>query len=528
MLNFQAKQLCACSSDILNSAEGALQNLEKFDYCAYLKREDVYPHLRLISAHDLATKQLELFLNHYKPHSIIIFKDIIKEKDAQYTCFSIPLTPTNFQWIQNIFQSKPHFFEVQDTFSDLIHDLPKQFLSHYQNAPSYELFQQVVAYSQYEPNSKHLWSKGKNLCHISNQEYTLALQHIVINDPLAIFFIQGTQRLVINELLIEPLKTILNEDPNALIHRYLERLQQEEPESLPIPSFNEDIHLCAVFFEHPYCSIFSEFEFKIFNTLNQPYKKQLHHESFKQRMQHDAILKDLYLPRFEQLLNLIHGENRWNISIENSGTQPANPYLDCWQSGLFLQPLHVLSKDLSYSEKFKDPQLSTHLLSLPYGYFQILVLYFNCLHNPRLINHLIETIDDYLTQQKIQTIPHVIIEKIEKKYPEKASKYSNINQQFYESHVLPELKHVLLQNAKHVFKKMLEQKEHQVNIPVYDKRFHSFTMIRLDNTQPLSYLIDETLQLENPERFHAHWVLNKLKSDFNQNIHPQVVDEFMF
>jgi hypothetical protein len=75
---------------------------------------------------------------------------------------------------------------------------------------------------------------------------------------------------------------------------------------------------------------------------------------------------------------------------------------------------------------------------------------------------------------------------------------------------------------------MLEQKEHQVNIPVYDKRFHSFTMIRLDNTQPLSYLIDETLQLENPERFHAHWVLNKLKSDFNQNIHPQVVDEFMF
>ena len=94
--------------------------------------------------------------------------------------------------------------------------------------------------------------------------------------------------------------------------------------------------------------------------------------------------------------------------------------------------------------------------------------------------------------------------------------------------MLPEIKHVLLQNAKDVVKKMLEQQLHQANIPVYDKRFHSFTMIRLDNTQPLSYLIDETLKLENPERFHAQWVLNKLKSDFNQNIHPQVVKEFLF
>ena len=528
MLNFQAKQLCANSSDILGSAEDALQQLNQFDYCAYLKKEDVYPHLQLISAHDLASQQLEVFLNHYQPHSLIIFKDIIKEKDTQYTCFSIPLIPSNFQWIQHIFQSKPHFFEIQDIFSDLIHDLPKQFLLHYQDSPSFELFQQVIAYSKYAPHSKHLWTKGKNFCHISTHEYTLALQHIIINDPIAPFFVQGTQRLIINALLFEALKTILNEDPHAIIHHYHERLHKEEPESLPKPTNNKDVYLCAVSCEHRYSSIFSAFEFKIFNSLNQLYKKQLVDASFKHRIQQDVLLRDLYLPGYDQLLNLIHGQNRWNIAIENSGPQPANPYLDCWKSGLFLQSLLVLENNTSFSEKLKDPQLATHLLSLPYSYFQILVLYFNCLHNPRLIKHLIETIDDYLVQQKIQTIPHVIIEKIEKKYSEKASTYSNINQQFYDAHVLPEIKHVLLQNAKDVVKKMLEQQLHQANIPVYDKRFHSFTMIRLDNTQPLSYLIDETLKLENPERFHAQWVLNKLKSDFNQNIHPQVVKEFLF
>ena len=76
--------------------------------------------------------------------------------------------------------------------------------------------------------------------------------------------------------------------------------------------------------------------------------------------------------------------------------------------------------------------------------------------------------------------------------------------------------------------KMIEQHQQQIHIPVYDKRFDSFTMIRLDNTQPLSYLINETLQLENPERFHAQWVLNKLKSEFNQNIRPPIVDEIVF
>jgi hypothetical protein len=528
MLNFQAKKICASSSDILSSAEDALQYLNQFDYCTYLKKEEVYPHVRLISAHDLATQLLENFLNHYPQHSLVVFKDSIKVEDALYTCYSIPLTTTNFQFLHKIFHSKPHFYEIQDTFSDLIHDLPKQFLMHYQTAPSYELFQQIIAYSQYKPQSKHLWSKGKNFCHISNQEYTLALQHIVLHDPMATFFIQGTHRLVVNELLLEPLKTILNEDTNVIIHRYLERLQQEEPLSLQMPFIDEDILLCAVFFDHPNCSIFSEFEFRVFNDLNQLYKKQLHQESFKLRIQQDPLLKDLYLPRYEQLLNLMHAENRWNISIESSGTVPANPNLDSWQCGVFFQPLHVFSKHVSYLEKFKNSHLATHVLKLPYRYFQILVLYFNCLHNPRLIYRLLETIDVYLTQQQIQTIPHVIIEKIAKKHPEQAKKYSDINQQYYETQVLPELKHVLLQNAKYHLKRMLEQKQHQANIPVYDKRFFSFSMIRLDNKQPLSYLIDETLKLENPERFHAQWVLNKLKSDFNQNIHSKDVHELLF
>lgn len=545
MSNFQTQKINVMS-EIFLSRKNALESLHRHDYCFYLEHHLGYPQIKIIISDASKENRIQHYFQQQQqkfPSFVFIKQEDLSVNEEFTPRFTLPLSRQNFNILKKIFKNSPTWDNVTNYYLKMIERLPEQFLEKYVQSMGYDFFQQIY---QYARNHDIHPVNHLNYIHIIqgiDEQAIQSLQLKLLNDPVSPIFINHEHRIILNDLITEELHFLFKENPKLIIQQYEERFQNEQLTMITSEKrlqsdrklgFYSDIFLCSVILPAQHHSIFSPFQIGLFNEQNQIYNRHIGCESFQKRIKKDIHIQNLDLPRFSEIFSLLEIQSDWDITQTDTLLKPINPWLGAWQYGLHYIPINLPLKLMflhTRLEKLNDKRLATHVLSLPYSYFQMMVLFFNCTYNPLLFKQLIELIDSHLENHLIQTIPSSIIELIGKKYAERARFYQKINQAYFQKEIFPEIQACLLHQAKQQIltiqtlnKKNLPH-EKNIDIMIYDAINLTYSTINLQSTNPYAYVFQEILKLKNPANFNASWVHKKKRHSLHQMMHKLPQEE---
>ena len=533
-------------SDIFPSYAHVLQSMHLPHYCFYIETIHNYPQINIMVSSSAKVNLLHHYFRKIQkryPTFVFLKKTISTIHDEPSPAFTLPITRQNISVLKKILHRSGSFKTIDNYFSKFKNSLSEHFLDRHQISIGYDLLQQIYQYTQHQTIIPLLDLNLINVIQGIDEPAIESLQRRLLTDPISPVFINHDHQIIINDMLIDELHFIFKMNPKFIIQQYNERQQQEQALQ-PNPhkfaqaqqklGYHSDIFLCSVLLPKNQNSIFSSFQMGLYNEQNKIYSVQTNCASFQKRIKQDVMLKDLDIPRFEILLNLLEIPSRWDMTRPNSSIQAINPTMTYWQFGLHYQPIMYPLKLVfaqTHLNKLNDARLATHLLSMPYPYFQIIILFFNCLYNPLLYPRLISLIDLHLEHHHIHAIPFGIIEHIQKKYATKGRLYQKINAAYYHKEIMPEIRDCLLAQTKnHILniQSLHENAQHHetlLNITIYDEKNHQFTEIQLECVNPFAYLFEEILKLKNPENFNLSWVQRKKRYSLHHVMHATSEEE---